>query len=1624
MTSRARIAAYTGGAVAGLIVLAIGTALVIAQTVWFQDFVRRKIVAVVEESTGGRVALSSFTFDLHGLRATLRGFSVRGTEPAGAAPLLMTEQVVVQLKLFSGLKQAVDLQSLTIDRPQVNLIVGPDGTTNIPSPKIKKKPGAQSPLETVLDLAVGHFELRNGLLTYNDRKTPLNARGENVSANLSYNRMTPQYEGRVSISPLHLTYAGNQPLDIRIAVPVTIGKDRINFSDARIGTELSELSFSGQVENMQSPKVSARVNGKLSLADARRFANLPISKEAGGKLPGTLDLDLSVTADENSVQVQNARLTLGQSSLVAAGMLRDPNGQGGLQFKTTVNLGEASRLFQVAAQPEGVAQVEGTAKLHGSDYEVDGNVNGRNLSFRQGTTRIRGVNVATAFHADPHIIGLKEMQLSAFGGAFTGGAELEDLTQLALHGRLDHLDLQAAAGAFLKEKLPYDGVVSGPVRAEGNLKARGASGIRANMRLVIAPGKGKVPVTGRINAEYTGATDSVQLVDSYVALPNTRLQLSGALGRQIQFEITSRNLDDFLPVATLGSSNPLRQMPVVLRSPMKFQGAISGTVSNPQVTGHLSAGAFLAEGRRFDSLAADLELSSNAAAVRNATLTRGAMHAGAEASLGLTKWKPLPRSPLAVRVALRNGDLADIMALAGRADIPMAGALTADADVSGTFGNPTGVATMVVVNGSAYQEPFDLLDARVNFSDQLISLPAMTLTSGPSRIELNATFRHPPDTFSTGHVEARIKSNDVQLGRLQNAAKPRPALTGILTLNAETAGDLAQRGGDAEFQLARLNADLRIRGLKAEGQDFGDLTGSARTDGATVRYRLDSGSSSSTIRVNGETRLEPQYPTTASASIRDLPIESLLALAGRKDIPAVGNLAASANVNGTLNKLSGSAEVTLRNAALYQEPIDRVTVHASLSPETINVSLLEVTAGPSRLNLTASYHHQTDDLERGEVMFHMSDSRVQLGRIRNIQQTRPGLTGLVEISADGAASVQPSTAGGAPQVLFSRLNANVNAPSVIMNKADLGKLSLTAKTRGEALDFSLDSGIGGAQVRGSGQVTLRGDYPMNAQLNISNATYSGLVPLLTPGSSVPPDWDAYLDGKVTISGPAARPEALNGTADFSRAEWKARTGPGTSAREVAIRNEGPVVAVLENSVLRIRSARFVGPNTTIQLAGFAPLRGPKPMDMNVSANADLGVVQQVSRSIYSSGTVALGATIRGTMAQPLINGRVELKNASFNHIDSPNGLSNANGTIVFNGNSANIQQLTAESGGGKITMSGFAGYTRGALTYNVRANGREVRLRTAGLSVVSNANVTLTGNTERSLLSGTVTVQNLSFSPRHDFGSMLSRTAQPVQSAHAASGPIDGMRLDVRIRSAVGAMFQTSLAEGLQADASLNVRGTLMSPGVVGRVNVTSGKLVFFGTEYTINRGTVSFYNPLRIEPVLDVGLITTAKGVNVTLNVSGPIDNMRLTYTSDPPLQFSEVVSLLATGHTPTSDPNLLAREPAAPPQSLQQMGQSALLTQAVANPVANRLQRVFGINKLKIDPTFTSGSQLPQARLTLQQQVTSNLTFTYITNLAQTNSQIVRVEWALNDTWSAIATREEDGLVGVDLFYKLQLR
>ena len=75
------------------------------------------------------------------------------------------------------------------------------------------------------------------------------------------------------------------------------------------------------------------------------------------------------------------------------------------------------------------------------------------------------------------------------------------------------------------------------------------------------------------------------------------------------------------------------------------------------------------------------------------------------------------------------------------------------------------------------------------------------------------------------------------------------------------------------------------------------------------------------------------------------------------------------------------------------------------------------------------------------------------------------------------------------------------------------------------------------------------------------------------------------------------------------------------------------------------------------------------------------------------------------------------------------------------------------------------------------------------------------------------------------------------------------------------------------------------------------------GTKYHLERGDVTFTNPVRIDPVLDVEATTRVRDYDITIGLHGTLERLNTTYRSDPPLSSDDIISLLAFGSTQTEN-------------------------------------------------------------------------------------------------------------------------
>jgi len=236
--------------------------------------------------------------------------------------------------------------------------------------------------------------------------------------------------------------------------------------------------------------------------------------------------------------------------------------------------------------------------------------------------------------------------------------------------------------------MPWDGLLSGPVEVQGRLGERHRGGFEAKVKLGITPAPASPPVHGLVEARYDGSRKILDLGHSYFALPSTRVDFTGTLGQTLRVQLRSTNLDELLPAVELFSSVPV-PIPIKLQNgAATFNGTVTGRLIAPQIAGHVALTNFVYAQEKIDSFNADTSAQKSGVAVRNAALARGNLHAQFAASVALRDWRPDQGGPLSATGSVRGADVADVLALAGRKNIPAKGSLAASGQISVTVGNP------------------------------------------------------------------------------------------------------------------------------------------------------------------------------------------------------------------------------------------------------------------------------------------------------------------------------------------------------------------------------------------------------------------------------------------------------------------------------------------------------------------------------------------------------------------------------------------------------------------------------------------------------------------------------------------------------------------------------------------------------------------------------------------------------------------------------------------------------------------------------------------------------------------------------------------------------------------------
>jgi len=728
---------------------------------------------------------------------------------------------------------------------------------------------------------------------------------------------------------------------------------------------------------------------------------------------------------------------------------------------------------------------------------------------------------------------------------------------------------------------------------------------------------------------------------------------------------------------------------------------------------------------------------------------------------------------------------------------------------------------------------------------------------------------------------------------------------------ATVTGDLAQGAtglytGELSVRAPNIETAAALFLVEASGAITADLTLTA----AAERQNADVEASISGLEAEGIAIGEGQL----RARIQDL--FNVPQIQGSLDATAVSaagvdlsQLKANADLAGETT--SFALEARLTNGAV-------ASARGALTPEQDGYRLALESADLALGGLSARLVEKASLLVQGENVtidrFNLDVGGGSVGVTGTVAQTLNLNASITNLPLAIANAVRPDlqlggTLNGTAAVTGSRIRPEIrfdlrgNAiAAAALRQAGLRSINVDATGTSSGDRLTVNAAITSPE---GVRATLRGGIPL-ANGTLALEAELSAFPLAALNAVVP---GQNLSGRMTGT---AR---ISGTLDNPAADFQV-TGNGISAAPLAGAGIGPLDLRLSgrfaDNVVTLASATIGGAQgLSISGSGRVPLAGGA-IDIRLTGQAPLSLANRflAERGARVSGTLALSATVSGSLARPAVNGRFSTSGAEF--IDPETGLRLRNVTIAAEiaNDRVTLTSVTAALGaGGTAAASGTISLGQG-FPANLRITLDQARYADGELVVATlTGALTLTGPLTRDpLLSGNITIDRAEITVPSSLGGGAANidvvhvdpppaVAQTLKRARANDGtPMPSSRPSVvRLDIAVSAPNQIFVrGRGLDAELGGEVRitGPIADVQPVGAFRIIRGRLSILGQRITFDEGTVQLVGDL--DPFLNFVARSERSDITVLINVTGRVSDLDISFSSQPELPQDEVLARL----------------------------------------------------------------------------------------------------------------------------------
>jgi translocation and assembly module TamB len=984
-----------------------------------------------------------------------------------------------------------------------------------------------------------------------------------------------------------------------------------------------------------------------------------------------------------------------------------------------------------------------------------------------------------------------------------------------------------------------------------------------------------------------------------------------------------------------------------------------------------------------------------------------------------------------INATFANLDLGKLLALQGGRVIPIEGETTGQANLSfsGTnFRTASGNLTAdITANAGTAERGLVPVSGRVELTatNGLFNVDVARLNTEKSEFTASGNFdlggydsnlNVALNSTDASEIERIIKVLNLSPEFEQQIDSYQAEFAGNLTFNGTLTGNISDPTIDGRAALD----SLRLRGRELGSLKTGIFVspeGIELRDGV-LQEPAGGGNLAFNINIpNGGTN-----NVSVQATLNKINTGNLLAALPVNILPEQlrdfqAQTSGTINLTGFPNQMQGEANISSGSGTVNGEPFDGFDSRVTFAGNLVNVENLEVRFGEGSLRANGTY--QTDSTE---FDFDVEGKNISLARVRPFipnSQNLPNFNGVVDLTADATGIAERSNT--------YNINFNGTGRNITFENRAFGEVAFQGKTENQQLTATITTSFANQQQQ---QIVASVNFadenlPFRAETVLQQAELAPFIALVRPTEDGDVEVSGRATGRVVIEGNLSTLDAqgkrvfstdnLSGSAQFTELALQIGDTP--------IAATAPVSVQFNTREVIIDNARFAGGGSNLVVSGVKALTEDGINNLSIDGNINLSVLNALSRNTFFAGIANVSVRLTGVNRTARLNGTADLKNSSFAAFVGSERvtLERINGRILFTSNQAQIDNLTASLGGGRVVAEGGAlleGLELQRFRFNITGSNITAPLP-ADFVTTGDARFEISGFREggvmNSLIAGSFQARRSVYTKDIDLADVISgrRGNGSLSEGSTGGGSLFGTpRLDITVEGRDALVVRNNIAD-LTASLSLRVTGDVEYPQVSGRVTASRGTVFFRNDRYEVQRGVLEFPPNTSIEPYINLQAETEIRGYQIIVNLTGELtntENLSATLRSNPALPQADVVSLITTGNLANSESGI---------PTLAQSGintAAEILTDAlINNPARKATDKLFGLNVFELDPIISGQRLGASARLTVGRQINRNLLVTYSTNLSADQNQVLALEYRVSNRLSFVAQYEQRSLSNV---------